>query len=85
MAHESRAVSVLLNPPGYLLSYLWNGLKQAQGTTPEISSAAGSAVLWMEGVGLERLAADFPFVEFPELQLAYERGDAKEFPVVDGS
>jgi hypothetical protein len=39
----------------------------------------GPQNLGVRGAGLERLAAEFPFVKFSGLQLAFEQGLAKEF------
>lgn len=52
----------------YLMSYWWRGKQQAHGAAPDIPSAADSARRWVEGTGLEELAAAHPFVEFSGLQ-----------------
>ncbi len=65
----------------YLMSYWWRGKQQAHGAAPDIPSAADSARRWVEGTGLEELAAAHPFVEFSGLQLARERGKSCRVPV----
>jgi hypothetical protein len=79
LSRADRFVHVFEDDGFYLLSFHRNGRQQARGRAPDVSSAADSARRWVEGSGLESLAAAHPFVKFSGLQLAYERGTAIEF------
>lgn len=74
-----RFVNVIDNDGSYLLSFNWKERQQAHGQTSDISHVADAARRWVEGSGLEDLAADHPFIKFSGLQLAYERGTAAEY------
>jgi hypothetical protein len=73
------SVGVFGSGESYLLSFHWKGRHQANGEASDPFSVADSARLWVEGSGLENLAATHPFVEFSALQLSYEHGTAVEF------
>jgi hypothetical protein len=79
LVHGSYAVAVHSDADGYRLSFWWNDREQAHGWSTSVALVARAADSWVQGIGLERLSADYPFVKFSELQLAYERGQAKEF------
>lgn len=79
LTRVDRFVGVFESNGSYLLSYSWRGRQQGHGEALDISSAADSARRWVEGSGLESLAAAHPFVKFSGLQLAREKGNAVEF------
>ncbi|GAA2912404.1 hypothetical protein Acy02nite_90220 [Actinoplanes cyaneus] len=79
LSHAGRSASVFESDGSYLLSFHGNGRQQGHGHANEIRSAADAARRWVEGSGLEQLAETHSFVEFSGLQLAYERGNAREF------
>lgn len=79
LIHEGYAVAVHPHDDGYLLYFWWNGRNQAHGRTSSVASVVRATESWVGGAGLERLAAEFPFVKFSGLQLAFEQGLAKEF------
>ncbi|MEU1192963.1 hypothetical protein [Streptomyces sp. NPDC005859] len=69
-------VSVLTGDDTYLLTFLRENRGWAHGATQDKHLLVAAARAWLAGTGLEEMAARWPFVEFSELQLAYERGDA---------
>ncbi|MFE2886141.1 hypothetical protein ACUXZZ_29875 [Streptomyces graminifolii] len=71
-------VSVLTADETYLLTFLRGAKGWAHGSCLDRRQVAETARAWLAGTGLEEMAARWPFVEFSELQLAYERGDALE-------
>ena len=79
MRAADRMAAVHPSGSGHRLEFGWKGAGQAHGVTPDLSSAAGAAVLWTGGAGLEELAVRYPFVEYSALALARERGDAVEY------
>ncbi|MER7753211.1 hypothetical protein [Kitasatospora sp. NPDC097643] len=62
----------------YVVRFNRQGLEWAAGSTADRRSVVAATTAWLSGAGLEQLAREWPFVEFSELQLAYERGDALE-------
>jgi hypothetical protein len=79
LIHEGYAVEVHPHDDGYLLYFWWNGRNQAHGRTSSVAAVARATASWVRGTGLERLAAEFSFVQFSGLQLAFGQGLAKEF------
>ncbi|MEV8504290.1 DUF6193 family natural product biosynthesis protein [Actinoplanes sp. NPDC051475] len=80
LTHENRVVAAYSSKAGgYRCTFWWKGRKQAHGMTAEIPSVADAARLWVEGVGLSRLSAAHPFVQYHDIELAYERGEAVEY------
>jgi hypothetical protein len=79
MRVADRTAAVHPRTSGHWLEFWWKSAEQAHGVTPDLASAAGAAVLWTGGAGLEELAARYPFVEYSALALARERGDAVEY------
>ncbi|MFI7596711.1 DUF6193 family natural product biosynthesis protein [Actinoplanes sp. NPDC049681] len=80
MTLEDRAVAVHVTADGDYLCEFWRkDRNQARGTTADASSVVDASCLWVEGVGLSRLSAAHPFVEYFDLELAYERGEAVEY------
>ncbi|MFD4874958.1 hypothetical protein ACFWOB_16590 [Streptomyces sp. NPDC058420] len=71
-------VNVITGNDAYVLSFVRDKWGWAHGGTQDRHQLAESARAWLAGTGLEEMAARWPFVEFSELQLAYERGDALE-------
>lgn len=69
-------VSVLTGDDTYILTFLRGDRGWAHGATLDKGLVARAALAWLAGTGLEEMASRWPFVEFSELQLAYERGDA---------
>ncbi|MEV1069463.1 hypothetical protein [Streptomyces sp. NPDC050263] len=78
LADGRSRVSVLSSGDTYLLTFLREDRRWAHGATQDMRLLAPAARAWLAGTGLEEMAARWPFVEFSELQLAYERGDALE-------
>ncbi|MBM2621004.1 hypothetical protein JIG36_36440 [Actinoplanes sp. LDG1-06] len=74
-----RSVSVLDLDGTYSLSFGWRGRQQAHGSVSDPAAIADAARRWVEGAGLESLAAAHPFVKYSGLQLAYERGNALDY------
>ncbi|WP_405971902.1 hypothetical protein OG496_20430 [Streptomyces sp. NBC_00988] len=74
---RSRA-GVLTGNDAYVLTFVRDNWGWAHGATQDRHQLAEAARAWLAGTGLEEMAARWPFVEFSELQLAYERGDALE-------
>ncbi|MBR7826392.1 hypothetical protein KDK95_08770 [Actinospica sp. MGRD01-02] len=79
LTHEEYAVAVHTNADGYRLSFWWKGRELGHGWSASVASIARAADKWVREVGLEHLSAEFPFVTFTGLQLAYEQGRATEF------
>jgi hypothetical protein len=69
-------VPVLTANETYILTFVRGDRGWAHGATRDKGAVARAAQAWIAGTGLEEMAARWPFVEFSELQLAYERGDA---------
>lgn len=87
LTHGDHTVAVHLVVDGYLVKFWKSNREQAWGKTSDITALMDGARLWIEGVGLERLATAHPFVHYSGLQLAHERGDAKEYQwraILDG-
>jgi len=79
LAHAGYAVTVHIHhDDGYLVYFRRGGQELAHGKALNIESAARAADSWVRGAGLERLYEEFPFVNFTQLQLAYEQGRARE-------
>ncbi|MGW1724464.1 hypothetical protein ACWCQK_16200 [Streptomyces sp. NPDC002306] len=62
----------------YALSFVRDGWGWAHGATQDKRLVAEAARAWLAGTRLEEMAARWPFVNYSELQLAYERGDELE-------
>ncbi|WP_406478098.1 hypothetical protein [Streptomyces sp. NBC_01615] len=62
----------------YVITFVRDDQGRAHGATRDKRLLADAACAWLAGTGLEEMAARWPFVEFSELQLALERGDALE-------
>jgi hypothetical protein len=71
-------MSVLTGNDIYVLSFVRGTKGLAHGASLDKHQLAEAARAWLAGTGLEEMAARWPFVEFSELQLAYERGDPLE-------
>ncbi|OIJ68463.1 hypothetical protein [Streptomyces mangrovisoli] len=71
-------VTVLTGNDAYVITFLKDAWAWAHGATQDKSALVRAAHAWLEGTGLEEMAARWPFVAFSELQSAYERGDERE-------
>jgi hypothetical protein len=74
---DGRLVSVITGVNTFILGFAERtGL--AHGAVDEPAQVVGVTRRWLEGADLTSLKSAYPFVEFTELQLGYERGDARE-------
>lgn len=78
MSDGRSLVSVIPGVDTYILRFRRQDWEWAHGASPDTGAVAEAALAWLAGTGLEEMARRWPFVEFSELELAYERGDALE-------
>ncbi|MFD8423241.1 hypothetical protein [Streptomyces sp. NPDC059466] len=78
LASDRSRITVLTGDTAYAVTFLRDKWAWAHGATQDTRMLAQAAGAWLEGTGLAEMAERHPFVEFSELQLAYERGDERE-------
>jgi hypothetical protein len=71
-------VNVLRADRGLIVNFFDCRRTMAHGHTDEVGPIVRACVSWLDDVGLQQLGAEYPFVRFSELQLAYEQGTALE-------